>query len=132
MNDSRPNKIIAKPFARVALSRSACSHLTKQHATTCVPCPLRRYAGTERHAAATTRRFFFFHQRCAFFFLGKKGKKKKGVTVDLCTFLADGSGPVPTIPLKSSSWAEDVEDEHGKVTKITRCLNLGTKDSSQH
>ncbi|XP_020296060.1 eukaryotic translation initiation factor 4B-like [Pseudomyrmex gracilis] len=43
---------------------------------------------------------------------GKKGKKKKGVTIDLCTFLADGSGPVPTIPVKTSSWAEDVEDDH--------------------
>ncbi|KAH0951032.1 hypothetical protein HN011_010131 [Eciton burchellii] len=42
---------------------------------------------------------------------GKKGKKKKGVTVDLWSFLADGKGPTPNIPLKSSSWADDVEND---------------------
>ncbi|XP_043678563.1 eukaryotic translation initiation factor 4B isoform X1 [Vespula pensylvanica] len=43
---------------------------------------------------------------------GKKGKKKKNCkTVDLMSFLADGGG-TPTIPLKSTSWADDVEDEH--------------------
>lgn len=42
---------------------------------------------------------------------GKKGKKKKGVTVDLWSFLADGTG-TPNVPLKSSSWADDVEDDH--------------------
>ncbi|KYN44088.1 Eukaryotic translation initiation factor 4B, partial [Trachymyrmex septentrionalis] len=43
---------------------------------------------------------------------GKKNKKKKGVTVDLWSFLADGNGPTPNIPLKSSNWADDVEDDH--------------------
>ncbi|XP_070165895.1 eukaryotic translation initiation factor 4B [Polyergus mexicanus] len=43
---------------------------------------------------------------------GKKGKKKKGVTVDLWSFLADGNGPTPNIPLKSSNWVDDVEDDH--------------------
>ncbi|EFN64292.1 Eukaryotic translation initiation factor 4B [Camponotus floridanus] len=43
---------------------------------------------------------------------GKKGKKKKGVTVDLWSFLAEGSGPTPNIPLKSSNWVDDVEDDH--------------------
>ncbi|KAL0119435.1 hypothetical protein PUN28_007731 [Cardiocondyla obscurior] len=43
---------------------------------------------------------------------GKKNKKKKGVTVNLYSFLADGSSPTPNIPLKSSNWADDVEDEH--------------------
>ncbi|KAG7197491.1 hypothetical protein KM043_013338 [Ampulex compressa] len=42
---------------------------------------------------------------------GKKGKKKKCKTVDLMSFLADGSG-TPTVPLKSSSWVDEVEDEH--------------------
>ncbi|XP_043487360.1 eukaryotic translation initiation factor 4B isoform X1 [Polistes fuscatus] len=43
---------------------------------------------------------------------GKKGKKKKNCkTVDLMSFLADGGG-TPTIPLKSTNWADDVEDEH--------------------
>ncbi|XP_014470346.1 PREDICTED: eukaryotic translation initiation factor 4B [Dinoponera quadriceps] len=42
---------------------------------------------------------------------GKKGKKKKGVTVDLWAFLADGKSN-PNVPLKSSSWADDVEDDH--------------------
>jgi len=48
------------------------------------------------------------------YFIGKKGKKKKGVTVDLWSFLADGKGPTPNIPLKSSSWADDVENDRGK------------------
>ncbi|CAL1677511.1 unnamed protein product [Lasius platythorax] len=43
---------------------------------------------------------------------GKKGKKKKGVTVDLSTFLADGNGPAPNLPMKSSNWVDDVEDDH--------------------
>ncbi|XP_032682160.1 eukaryotic translation initiation factor 4B-like [Odontomachus brunneus] len=42
---------------------------------------------------------------------GKKGKKKKGVTVDLWSFLADGKSN-PNVPLKTSSWADDVEDDH--------------------
>lgn len=46
--------------------------------------------------------------------VGKKGKKKKGKTVDLWSFLAEGSGPTPNIPLKSSNWVDDVEDDHGK------------------
>jgi len=51
-------------------------------------------------------------------FTGKKNKKKKGVTVDLWSFLADGNGPAPNIPLKSSNWADDVEDDHGKSEKL--------------
>ncbi|KAL6268813.1 hypothetical protein P5V15_001937 [Pogonomyrmex californicus] len=43
---------------------------------------------------------------------GKKNKKKKGVTVDLWSFLAEGNGQTPNIPLKSSNWADDVEDDH--------------------
>lgn len=47
------------------------------------------------------------------YFVDKKGKKKKGKTVDLWSFLADGNS-VPNVPLKSTSWADDVEDDHGK------------------
>lgn len=36
------------------------------------------------------------------------------MTVNLWSFLADGNGPAPNIPLKSSNWADDVEDDHGK------------------
>ncbi|XP_036147304.1 eukaryotic translation initiation factor 4B isoform X2 [Monomorium pharaonis] len=43
---------------------------------------------------------------------GKKNKKKKGVTLDLMSFLADGSGPTVNVPMKSSNWADDVEDDH--------------------
>ncbi|XP_051159819.1 eukaryotic translation initiation factor 4B-like [Leptopilina boulardi] len=43
---------------------------------------------------------------------GKKGKKSKGKTVALHDFLADSSGGVPSIPLKSANWADDIEDEH--------------------
>ncbi|XP_025987730.2 eukaryotic translation initiation factor 4B isoform X2 [Solenopsis invicta] len=43
---------------------------------------------------------------------GKKSKKKKGVTVDLWSFLAEGNGPTPNVPMKSSNWADDVEDDH--------------------
>ncbi|XP_071646164.1 uncharacterized protein Eif4b isoform X2 [Temnothorax longispinosus] len=44
---------------------------------------------------------------------GKKNKaKKKGKTVDLWTYLADGNGQAPNIPMKSSNWADDVEDDH--------------------
>ncbi|XP_025153882.1 eukaryotic translation initiation factor 4B-like [Harpegnathos saltator] len=42
---------------------------------------------------------------------GKKGKKKKGVTLDLMSFLADGKSS-PNVALKSTSWADDVEDDH--------------------
>lgn len=52
-------------------------------------------------------------------FAGKKGKKKKGVTVDLWSFLADGNGPTPNIPLKSSNWVDEVEDEHGKAIDLS-------------
>lgn len=45
-------------------------------------------------------------------FTGKKGKKKKGKTVALTEFLADGGNPGPTI--KSTNWADEVENEHGK------------------
>ncbi|XP_015120190.1 eukaryotic translation initiation factor 4B [Diachasma alloeum] len=41
----------------------------------------------------------------------KKGKKAKMQTVALTEFLASNGG-APTIPLKSTSWADDVEDEH--------------------
>lgn len=37
------------------------------------------------------------------------------MTVNLYSFLADGNGPAPNIPLKSSNWADDVEDDHGKL-----------------
>lgn len=53
-------------------------------------------------------------------FAGKKGKKKKGVTVDLMTFLGDDrNGPTPNMPLKSSSWADDVEDDHGMSRELS-------------
>ncbi|EZA53098.1 hypothetical protein DMN91_003056 [Ooceraea biroi] len=42
---------------------------------------------------------------------GKKGKKKKGTTVNLMSFLAT-QNPAQNKPLKSSSWADDVEDDH--------------------
>ncbi|XP_003703921.1 eukaryotic translation initiation factor 4B isoform X1 [Megachile rotundata] len=41
---------------------------------------------------------------------GKKGKKKKGKTLDLMSFLADGSG-TPTVPVKSGCWADETDDE---------------------
>ncbi|XP_063976536.1 eukaryotic translation initiation factor 4B isoform X2 [Diachasmimorpha longicaudata] len=41
----------------------------------------------------------------------KKGKKAKMQTVALTEFLASNGG-APTIPFKSTSWADDVEDEH--------------------
>ncbi|KAK2589267.1 hypothetical protein KPH14_007824 [Odynerus spinipes] len=51
---------------------------------------------------------------------GKKGKKKKNCkTVDLMAFLADGGG-TPTIPLKSTSWADDVEDDHGYTSRSSK------------
>lgn len=57
--------------------------------------------------------FYIFNIKESTIYLGKKGKKKKNCkTVDLMSFLADGGG-TPTIPLKSTSWADDVEDEHG-------------------
>ncbi|XP_012060528.1 PREDICTED: eukaryotic translation initiation factor 4B-like [Atta cephalotes] len=56
--------------------------------------------------ASTMHQAFVIHGFC------KKNKKKKGVTVDLWSFLADGNGPTPNIPLKSSNWADDVEDDH--------------------
>lgn len=43
---------------------------------------------------------------------GKKGKKSKGKTVALHDFLADSPGGLPSIPLKSANWADDIEDEH--------------------
>jgi hypothetical protein len=50
--------------------------------------------------------------------LGKKSKKMKGKTLGLTEFLADGStGPgagQTVITRKSSSWADDVENEDGK------------------
>lgn len=53
-------------------------------------------------------------------FVGKKGKKKKGVTVDLMTFLNEArNGPTPNMPLKSSSWADDVEDDHGESKELS-------------
>ena len=45
---------------------------------------------------------------------GKKGKKSKGKTVALHDFLADTPGGLPSMPLKSTNWADDIEDEHGK------------------
>ncbi|CAL1677512.1 unnamed protein product [Lasius platythorax] len=51
---------------------------------------------------------------------GKKGKKKKGVTVDLSTFLADGNGPAPNLPMKSSNWVDDVEDDHGYSSRSSK------------
>ncbi|XP_018314509.1 eukaryotic translation initiation factor 4B isoform X4 [Mycetomoellerius zeteki] len=51
---------------------------------------------------------------------GKKNKKKKGVTVDLWSFLAGGNGPTPNIPLKSSNWADDVEDDHGFSSRSSK------------
>lgn len=47
---------------------------------------------------------------------GKKGKKKKGKTIDLMSFLADGSGAQPAVPVKPMSWADDVEEEHEGYT----------------
>ncbi|XP_076239207.1 eukaryotic translation initiation factor 4B [Calliopsis andreniformis] len=50
----------------------------------------------------------------------KKGKKKKGKTVDLMSFLADGGG-TPTVPVKSlSSWADDMEEEHGYTSRSSK------------
>ncbi|XP_046435683.1 eukaryotic translation initiation factor 4B isoform X1 [Neodiprion virginianus] len=43
---------------------------------------------------------------------GKKTKKSKGKTLALTDFLADTPGGIPTAPLKTSNWADDVEDEH--------------------
>ncbi|XP_033224346.1 eukaryotic translation initiation factor 4B-like isoform X2 [Belonocnema kinseyi] len=43
---------------------------------------------------------------------GKKGKKSKGKTVALHDFLADTPGGLPSIPLKSTNWADDIEEEH--------------------
>ncbi|KAK0182853.1 hypothetical protein PV327_000945 [Microctonus hyperodae] len=40
----------------------------------------------------------------------KKGKKTKGQTIALTEFLAPGG--VPTVPLKSTSWADDYEEDH--------------------
>lgn len=48
------------------------------------------------------------------FLTGKKGKKSKGKTVALQDFLADTPGGLANIPLKSTNWADDVEDDHGK------------------
>lgn len=47
-------------------------------------------------------------------FVGKKNKKTKGQTLALTEFL----GGVPTVPIKSTNWADDVEDEHGKYLII--------------
>lgn len=47
---------------------------------------------------------------------GKKGKKKKCKTVDLMSFLADGSGAPPAVPVKPINWADDVEEEHEGYT----------------
>lgn len=49
-----------------------------------------------------------------YLFIGKKGKKTKGQTLALTEFL----GGAPTVPIKSTNWADDVEDEHGKYVKI--------------
>lgn len=48
----------------------------------------------------------YFHK-----FTGKKGKKTKGQTIALTEFLAPGG--VPTVSLKSTSWADDYEEDHG-------------------
>ncbi|XP_043252681.1 eukaryotic translation initiation factor 4B-like isoform X1 [Colletes gigas] len=46
---------------------------------------------------------------------GKKGKKKKGTTVDLMSFLADG-GATPAVPVKPLSWADEMEEDHEGFT----------------
>ncbi|XP_034941409.1 eukaryotic translation initiation factor 4B-like [Chelonus insularis] len=40
----------------------------------------------------------------------KKGKKTKGQTLALTEFLAPGG--VPTVPIKTTNWADDVDDAH--------------------
>ncbi|XP_076174720.1 eukaryotic translation initiation factor 4B isoform X2 [Ptiloglossa arizonensis] len=51
---------------------------------------------------------------------GKKGKKKKGKTVGLMSFLADG-GTIPTVPVKPlGSWVDEVEDEHGFTSRSSK------------
>lgn len=58
------------------------------------------------------------------FLPGKKGKKKKGKTVGLMSFLADG-GTIPTVPVKPlGSWVDEVEDEHGKSNLYCFCFLL--------
>ncbi|XP_020712163.2 eukaryotic translation initiation factor 4B-like isoform X2 [Athalia rosae] len=44
---------------------------------------------------------------------GKKTKKPKGKTLALTDFLADTPGGIQSVSLKTSNWADDVEDEHG-------------------
>ncbi|XP_015590284.1 eukaryotic translation initiation factor 4B [Cephus cinctus] len=44
---------------------------------------------------------------------GKKGKKSKGKTLALTDFLAETPGGIPSVPLKASNWADDVEDDYG-------------------
>ncbi|XP_066598017.1 eukaryotic translation initiation factor 4B-like isoform X2 [Prorops nasuta] len=51
---------------------------------------------------------------------GKKGKKKKGKTLDLNSFLSENGGPTTGIVIKTSSWADDVDDEHGFSTRSNR------------
>lgn len=49
------------------------------------------------------------------FFLAKK-KNKKGKTLTLTDFLAEdsgGSGPVPSYPTKTTSWADETDDLDG-------------------
>lgn len=45
------------------------------------------------------------------------------MTVDLWSFLADGSGPTPNIPMKSSNWVDDVEDDHGKSREFRSAVS---------
>ncbi|CAG5107723.1 Similar to EIF4B: Eukaryotic translation initiation factor 4B (Homo sapiens) [Cotesia congregata] len=46
----------------------------------------------------------------------KKNKKTKGQTLALTEFL----GGVPTVPIKSTNWADDVEDEHDLGSYMSR------------
>ncbi|XP_008554817.1 eukaryotic translation initiation factor 4B [Microplitis demolitor] len=46
----------------------------------------------------------------------KKGKKTKGQTLALTEFL----GGAPTVPIKSTNWADDVEDEHDLGSYMSR------------
>lgn len=63
-----------------------------------------------------------FHFRS--FLSAKKGKKKKCKTVDLMSFLADGSG-TPNVPVKPlSSWVDDMEEEHGNANSYILYLLL--------
>lgn len=66
------------------------------------------------------------------YFVGKKGKKKKGVTVNLMSFLADGKSN-SNVPLKSTSWADDVEDDHGESgnTLASSFATLSTSNRSR-